>query len=1053
MIVPKYYENLNVLHENTMPYRAYYMPASKEMGPLVHDREKSDRMQLLNDVWKFKFYKSIYDLQNKFYEDGADTDNFDRIPVPGIWQNFGYDSHQYTNVRYPIPLDPPYVPQENPCGAYVYEFQYHKDADAPEAFLNFEGVDSCFYVWMNGFFVGYSQVSHATSEFDVTAYMREGTNKLAVLVLKWCDGTYLEDQDKFRMTGIFRDVYILKRPEYVLYDYFIKTEPQENSAKIEIQASFMGEKCIADDTEILLRDMSGNLVDTEKFTPAECSDGYNYKAEFVLSDPQLWTPEKPYLYEIVFVSEQEVITDRVGIREIHRNGSVIYVNGTKIKFNGVNRHDSDPVTGSVINIDKINKDLTMMKQHNFNAVRSSHYPNSPYFYQLCDEYGFFVIAEADNESHGTQTQYLQNSEWDNVVEHWNKRISNNPDFIPATLDRTKLCVCREKNRPSIVIWSMGNECGYGCTFEEALKWTKDYDPTRLTTYESAFYKSTDREYDYSNIDIVGRMYPAFEEIEDYMEKTPDKPLLLVEYCHAMGNGPGDLEDYFKYIQKYDSLCGGFVWEWCDHAIYKGDAENGKPIYFYGGDHGEEIHDGNFCMDGLVYPDRTPHTGLKEYKNVYRPARVVSYDQGSGKTVLHNYMNYIDLQDYLYLTYEVSCDGKNVQIGEIQLKESIPAGEEGKVIIPAQTPDAGKCYLKINYHLKDETALQEKDQDLGFDEILLTNKDGRNQTVANLFAGKMQSNDDSENAGGADGDSETGRNATENESIDRSTTEIEDTDKYLKITGKKQGYVYVFNKLTGLFEKMYAGNKQLFTQPMELNIWRAPTDNDRKIKLEWMNAHYDQSYARAYKTTYELAEGTVLIHSVIGLMAPTVQKILEVKADWQITPDGAVSVKMQVERDLEFPMLPRFGLRLFLDKEFTDVTYSGIGPAESYVDKRRAGYHGVFQTAVEEMHEDYLRPQENGSHTDCDYVKLSNKDQSIYAVSDLTFSFNASVYTQEELTNKAHSYELENCGSTVLCLDYAQNGIGSNSCGPELSKKYRLDQENFEFDMKLVFQKK
>ena len=250
MIVPKYYENLNVLHENTMPYRAYYMPASKEMGPLVHGREKSDRMQLLNDVWKFKFYKSIYDLQNKFYEDGADTDNFDRIPVPGIWQNFGYDSHQYTNVRYPIPLDPPYVPQENPCGAYVYEFQYHKDADAPEAFLNFEGVDSCFYVWMNGFFVGYSQVSHATSEFDVTAYMREGTNKLAVLVLKWCDGTYLEDQDKFRMTGIFRDVYILKRPEYVLYDYFIKTEPQENSAKIEIQASFMGEKCIADDTEI-----------------------------------------------------------------------------------------------------------------------------------------------------------------------------------------------------------------------------------------------------------------------------------------------------------------------------------------------------------------------------------------------------------------------------------------------------------------------------------------------------------------------------------------------------------------------------------------------------------------------------------------------------------------------------------------------------------------------------------------------------------------------------------------------------------------------------------
>ena len=1022
MIIPKYYENLNVLHENTMPYRAYYMPASKEMGPLVHDREKSNRMQLLNDTWKFKFYKSIYNLQEKFYLNGESLDEFDDIPVPGIWQNFGYDSHQYTNVRYPIPLDPPYVPQENPCGAYIHEFEYHRDAEAPEAFLNFEGVDSCFYVWMNGCYVGYSQVSHATSEFDVTAYMQEGTNRLAVLVLKWCDGTYLEDQDKFRMTGIFRDVYILKRPENVLYDYFTKTEIQGEKAKVEIQASFLGEKDISKDLEIQIRDMQGNLVQKGKVSPADCGGAYNYRAEFVIDDPKFWTPETPYLYQIVFASENEVITDRIGIREIHREGSVIYVNGTKAKFNGVNRHDSDPVTGSVINIEQINKDLSMMKQHNFNAVRSSHYPNSPYFYQLCDEYGFFVIAEADNESHGTQTQYLKNSEWDNVVEHWNKRISNNPDFIPATLDRTKLCVCREKNRPSIVIWSMGNECGYGCTFEEALRWTKAYDPTRLTTYESAFYKSTDREYDYSNIDIVGRMYPAFEEIEDYMKKAPDKPLLLVEYCHSMGNGPRDFEDYFKYIQKYDALCGGFVWEWCDHAIYKGEAENGKPIYFYGGDHGEEIHDGNFCMDGLVYPDRKPHTGLKEYKNVYRPARVISYDQESGEMVLHNYLNYTDLKDYLYLTYEVTADGEKVQTGKIQLDENIPAGTDGKINVKVEIPDNGKCYLKVNYHLKNENALQEKDQNLGFDEILLENKDGRNQTAAELLEKKVT-------VGNAD------------------SMKIEETDRYLTISG--ENYVYVFNKLTGLFESMKSGNKELFTAPMELNIWRAPTDNDRKIKLEWMNAHYNQSYARAYKTTYETKEGTVIVHSVIGLMAPTVQKILEVKADWEIMSDGSVTVKMDVERDMEFPMLPRFGLRLFLNSDFANVTYFGIGPEESYIDKKRAGSHGVYSAAVEEMHEDYLRPQENGSHTDCDYVKVSNGDQSIYAVGEKTFSFNASVYTQEELTNKAHSYELEKCGSTVLCLDYAQNGIGSNSCGPELSKEYRLDYKNFEFMIKFL----
>lgn len=1024
MIVPKYYENLNVLHENTMPYRAYYMPASREMGPLVHDREKSDRMQLLNGTWKFKFYKSIYDLQEKFYEEGAAVDEFADIPVPGIWQNFGYDSHQYTNVRYPIPLDPPYVPQENPCGTYVYDFVYHKDGDAPKAFLNFEGVDSCFYVWLNGVYVGYSQVSHATSEFDVTDHLQEGVNRLAVLVLKWCDGTYLEDQDKFRMTGIFRDVYLLKRPETVLYDYFTTTKLLDGKAEIEIRAGFLGEKNLAAEMEIHILDMEGNPAGRGKFCKEDCGDGYTHKAMVVINDPKLWNPEKPYLYNIVFAGENEVITDRIGIREIHRDGAVIYVNGKKIKFNGANRHDSDPVTGSVISIDQVDKDLSMMKQYNFNAVRSSHYPNAPYFYQLCDEYGFFVIAEADNESHGTQTQYLKNAEWENIVEQWNKRIANNPDFIPATMDRTKLCVCREKNRPSIVIWSMGNECGYGCTFEEALKWTKEYDSSRLTTYESAFYQSTDRTYDYSNIDVVGRMYPAFSEIEEYMKNKPEKPLLLVEYCHSMGNGPGDFEDYFKRIQKYEELCGGFVWEWCDHAIYKGKAENGKPVYFYGGDHGEEIHDGNFCMDGLVYPDRTPHTGLKEYKNVYRPARVVSYDPGNGEIILHNYLNYTDLKDYLYLTYEVTRDGEKIQMGVLSLEESIPAGKEGKVILKVKIPESGKCYLKINYHLKQETALQKEGMDLGFDEILLENRDGRNQTAVSLLKKTADH-----------GETESG-------------VEVEEDDRYLKISNKQQGVTYVFNKLTGLFESMNVSGKEIFTAPMELNIWRAPTDNDRKIKLEWMSAHYDQSYARAYETTYEVMDRIVVIHSTIGLMASTVQKILEVKADWEIAPGGSVSMKMAVKRDMEFPMLPRFGIRMFLDKGFKNVSYFGIGPEESYVDKKRSGSHGFYSTTVEELHEDYLRPQENGSHTDCDYVKVGCEDLNLYAVSEEAFSFNVSEYTQEELTEKAHSYELEKCGSTVLCLDYAQSGIGSNSCGPELSEEYRLDQEAFEFGIKL-----
>ena len=1026
MIVPKFYENLQILHENTMPYRAYYIPAAEPMGSLVHDRERSERFQLLNGAWKFKFYTSIYELQEEFYQENAMTEDYDKIPVPGIWQNYGYDSHQYTNVRYPIPFDPPYVPQENPCGTYVYEFDYHKDELAPKAYLNFEGVDSCFYVWVNGKYIGYSQVSHATAEFDISENLKEGKNKLAVLVLKWCDGTYLEDQDKFRMTGIFRDVYILKRPENVLYDYFITTKVKKGQAEIEIRANFAGEGEAADTMQILLQKEDGTSVVNGEFEPMTEEDGYTHKAIFTIEQPILWNPEQPYLYQILFLSDNEIITDRIGIREIHWEGSVIYVNGQKIKFKGVNRHDSDPVTGSVISIDQVKKDLVMMKQYNFNAVRSSHYPNSPYFYQLCDEYGFFVIDEADNESHGTQTQYLKNSDWDNVVEHWNKRIANNPEFIPATMDRTKLCIYREKNRPCIVIWSMGNECAYGCTFEEALKWTKAFDQTRLTTYESAFYQSSDRAYDYSNIDIVGRMYPAFDEIDDYMEKNPKKPLLLVEYCHAMGNGPGDLEDYFQLIQKYDALCGGFVWEWCDHAIDKGTAENGKKIYYYGGDHGEEIHDGNFCMDGLVYPDRTPHTGLKEYKNVYRPARVIAYEQGTGKLTLHNYMNYVNLKDYLYLTYEVSKDGNVIITGRCELEESIQAQEEGTILLPVAVPESGKCYLKIWYHLKEKETVRPEDYDLGFDEILLRNTNSRVKKVAELL--KIWSEEQYENA----------------------HMEVTETDSYLTIWTVEPKCRYIFNKMTGVFENIRKQEEELLTRPMELNIWRAPTDNDRKIKVEWMNAHYDQSYTRAYETTYEIQDNKVLIFCHLAVLAPTVQKILDIKSEWKVASDGTIQVKMDVKKDMEFPMLPRFGIRLFLDRSYDKVEYYGIGPDESYVDKCRAGSHGMYETDVRSMHEDYLCPQENGSHADCDYLEIGNGAKVFTAVGEGTFAFNVSEYTQEELTDKKHSYELIPEGDTVVCLDYMQNGIGSNSCGPVLSEKYQLNKEEFEFGMTLVW---
>lgn len=1041
MIVPRYYENLHVLHEHTMPNRSYYIPASRMMDTSAECRADSDRIQILSGEWKFRYYASIYDVADPFYACDWDLGTFDQIPVSGVWQMYGYDTHQYTNVKYPFPFDPPYVPQENPCGAYVHEFLYEKEALAPRAYLNFEGVDSCFYVWMNGEYIGYSQVSHSTSEFDVTDFIKEGKNRLAVLVLKWCDGSYMEDQDKFRMSGIFRDVYLLKRPQQCVFDYFTTTCLETEKAVIDIRI-----RCLS--KEIPVRAF---LYDAEQRLAGETlsvmSDGdpsdeeYPQHLRIVLENPHLWNAEEPYLYTLLLETEQETITDHVGIRTIDIAENVVRLNGQPIKFRGVNRHDSDPVTGFAIRVEQMKKDLQMMKRHNFNAVRTSHYPNSPVFYELCDRYGFYVIDEADNESHGASELFYQDDSWENKSRRWNEAIADNPEFTEATLDRTMRCVHRDKNRPSVVIWSMGNECAYGCTFEVALMWTKRFDATRLTHYESAYYRNNKRNYDYSNIDLYSRMYPSFEEIQEYLQNRPDKPYILCEYCHAMGNGPGDLEDYFQLFVKEPILCGGFVWEWCDHAIYKGMAENGKAMYYYGGDHGEEQHDGNFCMDGLVYPDRRPHTGLWEYKNVHRPVRVAAFDQEKETLYLHNYMDFVDLKDYVSLGYEITCDEKVVYSGQVKTLDSIRPHEEGMVRIPLKVPKKGRCYLKVSYHLRKASELVPKGYLLGFDEILLKNEDGRNQTVLEYLA---------EIGGSAKETVRTEKdlNAWIKSTADRAAEaiKVEESDRYLTLTGER--FTYVLNRLTGMLQSACIDGMEFLTRPAEINLWRAPTDNDRNIKAEWMRAHYDRTVTRAYATTYDTVENGIRITVSASVSAVTIQNILDLEMSWTVYQDGTIDLEMDVQRNPEFPELPRFGLRMFLPAWMEQVVYYGLGPQESYVDKCRAASHGKYRAKVSAMHEDYLRPQENGSHADCDYVTVEGEGLRLTVAAPQSFSFNISHYTQEELTKKRHNFELTACDATVLCVDYAQAGIGSNSCGPKLLPQYAVNEEEFQFRIRI-----
>ena len=1097
MIIPRHYENLHILHENTMPDRNYYIPAEKAYSTPLDARDHSNRVQFLNGTWKFRYYDSIYNLQDEFYSEGYDVSGFDDIPVPSVWQMHGYDYHQYTNVRYPFAFDPPYVPKDNPCGAYVTDFIYDQNEDAPLAHLNFEGVDSCFYVWLNGRYVGYSQVSHSTSEFDITEFIRNGSNRLCVLVLKWCDGSYLEDQDKFRMSGIFRDVYILKRSEGAVYDYFIKTscddikDPTKAEVNIDFTA-FTDYSCVEDrfsskpktmvdkgadsnvDIEVTILNADGSICSSGCVKREICAQGdANTNAAEIkttassssitlsIDSPVLWNTERPFLYTVIIRCAGEVITDRIGIREITIENKIVYINGMPIKFHGVNRHDSDPVTGFTISREQIIKDMSLMKQHNVNAIRTSHYPNAPYFYELCDEYGFYVIDEADIEAHGPSELFYSDNNWDNKAARWNEPIADNPEFCESILDRVKRCIIRDKNRPCVVIWSMGNESAYGVTFEKALAWVKSYDKSRLTHYESAQYTDGKRKYDYSNLDLYSRMYPSISEMAEYIDGDGDKPYILCEYCHAMGNGPGDLEDYFQFFDSHETTCGGFVWEWCDHAIYKGKAANGKAMYAYGGDSGETIHDGNFCMDGLVYPDRRPHTGLLEFKNIHRPARIANYDGANGILTLHNYLDFTDIRDYLTMSYEVTYDGHVVTSGNIDVPSVAPHGNGTVSLSPVTniqkslsdlyasshsdvscssdvanyTKDiiTHRMFLRVIYKAACDSAFVREGDVLGFDEIELGSQD-LNKALT----------------------SDTTQNLTEQDPTALDTISaplhILETDAEFVISGSN--FEYTFDRNTGNFAGIAVDGQELLAAPCDKTIWRAPTDNDRNIKREWLRAHYDMTYERTYETSCIIKEGYAVISCSSSLAAPTVQPVLRIKTEWTISAEGTITSRMHVTKNSEFPMLPRFGVRIILKKDMRNVSYIGMGPYESYVDKHHASWHGSFSASIDAMHEDYIMPQENGSHFDCNYVQISSLGEndsktdmsahSITATSAVPFSMNASPYTAEELTNAAHNYELPESGKSVLCIDYRQNGIGSNSCGPELDEKYRFDEDEWEF---------
>ncbi len=1004
------WQNPQVLHRGREKARVGFFPYQNSAAAAAGQRGSSVYYRPLNGQWQFLWSPAPDQVPEAFIQPDYDAGDWDSIPVPSNWEMLGYGRPNYTNVNYPFPYDPPFVPDDNPVGCYRKPFTCPSRWSGKRVMIHFDGVDSYFELYLNGSFIGCSKVAHMPAEFDLTGRLRAGENLLAVKVFQWSDGAYLEDQDFWRVHGIFREVCLIADEPLHLRDLWteagLTSDYREGTLHVHAELRNDGPAVAA---ELRLSLFSGGVLKNTFVSPVNLAADSEMTLDetFQLGPVEPWTPETPNRYLLLAELQAGPAAPavfypfQIGFRTVERRGVEVLVNGRPIKLRGVNRHDTSSLYGHVTPYGDLIKDICLMKQHNINTVRTSHYPNDPRWLDLCDQYGLFVIDETDLETHG-----------DHITDF---ALSSDPDWTAAFLDRVERMVRRDRNHPSIIFWSMGNESGYGSNHEAMIGLTRRLDPTRLIHYCEAGWRP--------EVDMISVMYPAAHKLPGtgrtdlkpagFMDRdysvaeyalAADRPFFMCEYAHAMGNGPGNLQEYWDLIYRYPSLLGGCVWEWVDHGLVK-ENEDGEPFYAYGGDFGDYPNDGIFCVDGLNYPHRVPHTGLMELKKVLQPVTVDWSDPSAGKITLTNRRLFTGLDD-LEGRWSLLRDGHEVKYGTIGLT-GFAAGESREISLPALSVDSISDW-ELN--------------------LVFSQKEGNLWSPAGFVVAR-----DQYQLAAPEKQAESSAKSPENLTVD-------EEDGILLING--DNFSLEFNLIQGIMTDYRWQDMPMIQMGPQTYLWRAPTDNDiggYRAAGHWQAERLDHLQNRTASCDWRREDDRIVIVCETVQAPPVLKPACRSVYTYTVFCDGSIRIQVHFEPRGDLPYLPRLGTRWQLSGELAQVAWYGRGPQESYPDKKSAAFIGFYQAGVEDLHEPYIRPQENGAHADTQFVALTNGlGVGLLFSAESVFSFTAHDYSDEALTEATHDHLLERDEDIVwLAIDYAQGGLGSNSCGPEPLAEYRL----------------